>query len=371
MLIDSLKNYSLQRKQQGLYRKRTLLDTTLLQFSSNDYLSLASDKRIKQAYQRGFMRYSAGSGGSMLVSGFHPAHKDLEQAFACALNVDVCLVFSSGYAANLSVLNLLASVSAHVLVDKAVHASIYDGLSLNGVSYTRFLHNDMANYTLKMQSCPAQTVVLTESVFSMSGQIASLAKMSELAKPYGFELLVDEAHAFGVFGREGLGVVVEQGLTQVEVPLRIIPLGKAFGAFGAVIAGQGVWMEALLQAARPYIYSTAISPAMAYGLLETLDIVRSADARRAKLMALVAYFRDKIKQSSCIWRDSKSPIQQMQLACPHKALSSAHFLREKGIICLPMRQPTVSLQETGLRVILNYHHTFEDIDRLFWCLSLL
>lgn len=370
MLIDSLKDYSLHKKQQGLYRTRELLDAGLLNFSSNDYLSLATDSRIKKAYQVGFSRYPVGSGGSMLVSGYHLAHQALEQAFAQALGVDACIVFMSGYAANLGVINLLACVKAHVLLDKAAHASIYDGLALSGVSYSRFLHNDLTSMALKTQFCPQHTVVMTESLFSMSGQIAPLAAMVDVAKPHGFELLVDEAHAFGVLGREGLGGVIEHGLTQQDVPLRVIPLGKAFGASGAIVAGQGIWIDALLQSARSYIYSTAISPAVAFGLLETLDIIRRADIRRTKLTTLVKYFRENIKKSPLKWRNSHTPIQQVQLGCPHRALSCAAFLREKGILCIPMRQPTVSLDETGLRVILNYHHSQEDVDYLFECLNL-
>lgn len=370
MLTSGLNKYIARQQQHGLYRARQLSDPTLLNFSSNDYLSLTRDPFIKKAYKAGFERFSAGSGGSMLVSGFHPMHQALEHAFADALTVDACLVFSSGFAANLSVMQLLSSLGAHVLIDKAIHASIYDGLALNKTNYTRFLHNDMAHLSAKLSQCPSNTVILTESIFSMSGQIAPLASIVKLTKPYGFELMVDEAHAFGVLGVEGLGGVAAQGLTQIDVPLRMIPLGKAFGAFGAIVAGQGLWIEALLQAARAYIYSTAISPAMAYGLLETLNRVRLADERRDKLMALVAYFRDCIAVSPYQWRDSHSPIQQLQLGCPHQAQVLANFLRQQGIVCLPMRQPTVSVKETGLRVILNYHHTVEDIDRLFGCLRI-
>ena len=369
MITDVLKQYSSQRQQQGLHRERSLHDPSLLNFSSNDYLSLTSNPQVKRAYQKGFEQFPSGSGGSMLVSGYHPAHQALEQAFAEALSVDACIVFSSGYAANLSVMNLLASVKAHVLLDKSSHASLYDGISLSGVQYSRYLHNELSDLILKMQKSPEHTVLITESLFSMSGQIAPLADMVHLAKPYGFELLVDEAHAFGVLGREGLGAVIEQNLTQDDVPLRIIPLGKAFGSCGAIIAGQGVWIDALLQAARPYVYSTAMSPAVAYGLMKTLDLVRGADKRREKLGRLVDYFRERIKQSPLKWRNSHSPIQQLQLGCPRRALECANFLLEKGIICLPMRQPTVSLKETGLRVILNYQHEVEDIERIFLYLN--
>ena len=364
MLTDVLKQYSFLRQEQGLHRERRLHDPCLLNFSSNDYLSLTSNDQIKRAYQTGFERFPSGSGGSMVVSGYHPAHQALEQSFADALNVDACLVFSSGYAANLSVMSLLARVNAYVLLDKAVHASLYDGIALSGVQHSRFLHNDLTDLNLKMQKCPEHTVLMTESLFSMSGQIAPLAAMVHLAKSRRFEMLVDEANAFGVLGREGLGAVIAQDLTQDDVPLRIIPLGKAFGSCGAIIAGQGVWIDALVQAARPYIYSTAMSPALAYGLMKTLDVVRAADKRREKLQGLVGYFRERIKQSPLKWRDSHSPIQQLQLGCSRRATDCANFLLEKGIVCLPMRQPTVSLKETGLRVILNYQHEVEDIDRI-------
>lgn len=369
MLANQLENYLLRCQQQGLHRKRQVITRDgVLNFSSNDYLSLACDKRIKHAYQTGFSQYPTGSGGSMLVSGYHPIHQALEHAFADALGVDACIIFASGYVANLSVISMLSRVGAHVLLDKAMHASVYDGIALSQAKFTRFKHNDLVDLAHQLQKTPEHSVLMTESLFSMSGQLSSLAAIVELAKPYGHDLIVDEAHAFGVLGREGLGAVVSAGLTQAQVPLRVIPLGKAFAASGAIVAGQRVWIDALLQAARPHIYSTALSPAFAYGLLETLDIIRAEDARRQSLFASVGYFREAIKQSPLQWRNSHTPIQQLQLGCPHRALAYAHTLQEHGIICLPMRQPTVSLHDTGLRVILNYHHTHQNIDRLFQCL---
>lgn len=369
MLGNKLTHHLAERRQQGMHRQRQLTsEAGVINFSSNDYLSLTMDQRVRNAYQAGLQRYPAGSGGSMLVCGYHPVHQALEKAFADALGVDDCLLFSSGYSANLSLINMLGHHDAHVIIDKQVHASIYDGLKLSGALFTRYLHNDLSDLTLKIQQCAHDAVLITESVFSMSGQIAPLAEIARLCKQHDGEALVDEAHAFGVLGPEGLGAVAQQQLTQDDVPLRVIPFGKACAAFGAVIAGQGAWIDALLQSARSQIYSTAISPAFAYGLLETLDIVRCADDRRAKLAELVGYFRQAISHSPLTWRDSLSAIQQLQLGCPQLALSYSTKLREQGIVCLPMRQPTVSRQETGLRVTLNYHHQPEDIDKLFMCL---
>ncbi|MCX7116760.1 MAG: aminotransferase class I/II-fold pyridoxal phosphate-dependent enzyme [Legionellales bacterium] len=370
MLRHKLKQYTTELSTQGLYRQRRVSDADepLINFSSNDYLSLASDPRIKKAYQHGFEHYPTGSGGSMMVCGYHSNHKALEQAFSEVLDVDDCILFTSGFAANLSVIGLLARFDTHVLIDKMVHASIYDGLQLSGTAYSRYLHNNLADVVLKMKNFPKNSVLMTEGIFSMSGQYAPLAEIAELSQDFIQGLVVDEAHSFGILGREGLGAVVAHQLTQDDVPLRVIPLGKAYAASGAIVAGQGVWIDALLQSARPQIYSTALSPAYAYGLLETLENIRRADERRDKLAELIRYFRDAIKKSPLTWRDSSSLIQQLQLGCPQRALYFAGKLREQSILCIPMRQPTVSRQETGLRVILNYHHQPEHIDALFECL---
>ena len=362
MLTPILTQYAKSLITQGLYRQRQVNHGALegINFTSNDYLSLCDDRRIKKAYQQGYKKFPTGSGGSAVVCGYHSTHKALELAFSEALGVDDCLLFSSGFTANLSVIAMLARFDAHILIDKGIHASIYDGLQLSKAHYDRYLHQNLTNLALKIAKAPANAVILTEGTFSMSGQSASLREMAN----FGRELLVDEAHSFGILGQEGLGAVVEHQLTQAEVPLRIIPLGKAFAASGAIVAGHGAWIDALLQSARPHIYSTAISPAFAHGLLETLTIVREADERRKKLQALVLYFRQAIETSSLNWTDSFSPIQQLQLGSSHKALRCAEKLRQQGIICSPMRKPTVTQQATGLRIILNYAHEPEHIDRL-------
>jgi 8-amino-7-oxononanoate synthase len=370
MLSQQIQSYLADLRQTALYRKRVLVAVgdNELNFSSSDYLSLISESRIKQAYQKGYEHYPSGSGSSMVVCGYHPIHQALEQAFCEALNVDKGVLFSSGYAANLSILHLLAQLDAHAVIDKAIHASIYDGLKLAGITSTRYLHNDLNDLALKLDAAPEKTVLLTESIHSMSGQIAKLDKIAHLAQNAQHELIVDEAHAFGVMGQEGLGGVVNAGLTQQDVPLRMIPFGKAMSASGAIIVGQAAWVEALIQAARPHTYSTALSPAFAYGLLETFDIVRKAEDRRAKLSELIIYFHAMTQHSPLKWRYSSSPIQQLQLGCPKLALSYAAYLREHGIICFPMRRPTVSKIDTGLRIILNYDHQPENIDHLFKCL---
>ena len=370
-ISQKLTDYLADRKQQGLYRTRVISNPQekCLDFSCNEYLSLADDARERAAYRTGFQRYPAGSGGSMVLCGYHPTHRLLEQSFAQALGVDDCLLFSSGYVANLSVVSLLVHFGLHVLIDKAIHASIYDGLGLGNARYTRFLHNDLNDLQQKLAQCTGPVAVLTESTFSMSGLQPPLSDIAALLKGKDACFIVDEAHGFGVMGPQGMGGVVAAGLNQEDVPLRVIPFGKAMSGSGAIVAGKSMWIDALLQATRQPVYSTAISPAFAYGLSEVLAMVRDADDRRAHLLDLIGYFRQRALASGLRWRDSLSPIQQLQLGCPHLALSTAQALQAQQIRCFPIRQPTVSKQDTGLRVILNYQHSLGDIDHLFQVLQ--
>ena len=367
MITDLLRLQLDDLKQQGLYRSRSIVDerVTGVNFSSNDYLSLRNDANVRRAFERGFAKYPAGSGASMVVCGYHAIHQELEQTFAKLLGVDDALLFNSGYAANLGVVALLARLNCHLLIDKAAHASVYDGIKLVNATYSRFLHNNLVDLSQKIEAHSSAQALLTESIFSMSGQQPDLIEITNLCQAYKTACIVDEAHAFGVLGPHGLGAVAQNELNQEDIPIRIITFGKAMGSQGAIIAGRADWIEGLFQTARAHLYSTAMSPAIAYGLLESLSIVIEADDERQKLHHLIVYFQQAIKKSPLCWRNSHSPIQQLQLGCPHKALQYAAYLKKQGINCLPMREPTVCLRETGLRVVLNAHHEPQDIDNLF------
>lgn len=367
-LSEKIKEYTEELNQQGLLRIRTVsepVNSSLIHFDSNDYLSLSNDSRIAEAYRHGYGKYPVGSGASMLLSGYHPNHRAVERVFAEHLGVDECILFSSGYAANLAVTALLGSLKSHCFIDKSIHASVYDGLALSQVQYTRYKHNDLSDLTVKLSTAAPFSTLITEGIFSMSGQITPLSAISSLCINQKIEVLVDEAHSFGVLGKQGKGAVHYHKLGQDEVPLRIVPFGKAFAAQGAIVAGKKEWINALLQAGRSVIYSTAISPALSYGLLKTLDIVAAADDRRFYLSELIVAFKDQIKNSPLEWIDSATPIQQLQLGCPHLALYYAHELQKKGFSCSAIRTPTVNTKSTGLRVLLNYRHQYEQIQQLF------
>lgn len=354
-------------KDKGLYRAHRAIPDNALDFSSNDYLSLGSDPRLKAIYAQGFELYPVGAGASMLVcSGYQSPHQQLESAFARSLNVDAALLFSSGYSANLAVMSLLAAVKADILIDKAAHASFYDGLAQASSGFRRYQHHDLEHLQDRLEHHAVNSVVVTESIFSMSGQRSDIRALSSLCKRHQADLIIDEAHSFGLVGEQGMGSVVDAGLTQAEVPLRIIPFGKAMAFQGAIVCGDGLWIDSLLQFARSHRYSTALSPALAYGLALSLDLVKEADARREKLNQLIACFKEKRLHSPWNWRDSDTAIQQLQLGCPFKAVALSEALYQRKILCCAMRTPTVPPKENGLRIVLNYHHEPEDIDRLFF-----
>lgn len=351
-----------------------------LNFSSNDYLGLSEELRLKKAFQNAFKRYPVGSGGSMVISGYHPCHRALEKAFADAYGVDSALLFSSGYAANLGIVSLLTKLNLHMFLDKAAHASFYDGLKIAAAHYSRFKHNDLDHLRMQLGNGQDQSfdqpltngkVVITEGIFSMSGQKAPLSAFDQVCLETEAIMIVDEAHSFGVLGPRGLGAVAEAQLSQAAIPLRVIPFGKALGCQGAIVVGNHAWIDALLQASRSYIYSTAISPAFAAGLLEAFRLLQEADEARQTLSMLIRYFKAQIRQSPLPWAASDTPIQQLQLGCPYKALNFSSRLLERNIFCQALRQPTVSRKETGLRIILTAQHTKANVDCLFDNLHLL
>lgn len=369
MIETALTQLLQHRQEQGLFRQRVLYPKNVLNFSTNDYLCLVENQRIKQAFQKAYDDFPCGSTGSLSICGYHEAHKRLERAFCERLQVEDGLLFSSGYAANLAVMALLTQLNCHVFIDKCLHASFYDGIQLANTSYTRYLHNDVNDLKAKLGNNEFNKAIITEGIFSMSGQRSDLITLGELARASRAICIIDEAHSFGVQGAFGLGAVYDAQLTSDQVPLRVIPFGKALASQGAIVVGKKDYIDGLFQFARSNIYSTGMSPALAAGLLTSLEVVGFADEERKNLQAVIACFRNKIAQSNLIWRSSNTAIQQLQLGCPEKALRFTAALLEQNIVCMAMRQPTVSRKETGLRIVLNCRHEEKQIDRLLDCLE--
>lgn len=349
-------------KDNGLYRER-LLKTEGIDFASNDYLSLANCQSLRKAYQKAFLNYPLGAGGSMVVCGYHPIHHKLEDAFCESLGVDKGLLFTSGYVANLAVTALLKRENVTTFIDKSIHASVYDGLALNQVAYQRYPHQAYDRLLLLLNNQTfSQNAILIESVFSMTGHRAPLQKLVEMAPDA--PLIVDEAHTFGLYGKEGLGCVFEASLGQDSVPLRVIPFGKALAGQGAVVVGKAEWIDKLLQVSRGAIYSTAMSPALAAAILATFEQVKHSDARRESLFRNIQHFKKLIATSSFSWVNSDSAIQYLYLRDPQRALKVAALLIEKGLFCRAIRHPTVPANDAGIRFVLHSDHSFSQLEQL-------
>ncbi|MBZ0222040.1 MAG: 8-amino-7-oxononanoate synthase, partial [Dokdonella sp.] len=277
--------------QQGAW---VLIDGQLQRdFSSNDYLGLARDPALVAALTRAAHASGVGAGAAHLLGGHRDEHAQLEAALAQWTGRERALLFSTGYMANLGVLAGLLEAGDLCVQDKLNHASLIDGARLSGATLRRYRHADVESAARQLASLPqAAALLATDGVFSMDGDVAPLAQLASLCAGTGALMLVDDAHGLGVFGADGAGSLAEAGLGQTQVPLLMGTLGKALGCFGAFVAGPAMLIEALVQGARSYIYTTALPPALAAATLTAVAIARSDHERRARLHARIAQFRD-------------------------------------------------------------------------------
>ena len=361
------------RSAAGLYRNRRLLDgpqaTTvrvdgreLLSFCSNDYLGLANDPRVIEALAAGAARYGAGSGASHLVSGHSRAHHELEEALAAFTGRARALLFGSGYAANLGVISALLGRGDAVFEDRLNHASLLDGGLLSGARFQRFLHNDAASLEARLaRSAARRKLVAVDGVFSMDGDEAPLAALAAASARHGALLYVDDAHGFGVLGGRGAGTLEKQGVGSAEVPLLMATLGKALGVAGAFVAGSEELVETLIQFARPYVYTTAMPPALAAAAAASLRIVREEPWRRAHLGGLIGRFRAGASALGLRLLPSATAIQPLLLGDAATALGWSERLLGRGLLVPAIRPPTVPAGQSRLRVTLSAAHTEAEV----------
>lgn len=369
------------RRADALYRERRVADgpqqvhrrvdgREVLSFCSNDYLGLAAEPALAAALRAGLERYGVGSGAAHLVSGHTRAHHELEAALADFTGRSRALLFSTGYMANLAVATVLAGRSGAVFADRLSHASLLDGALLSGARLARYAHNDAAALTRRLDAADASPrLVLTDGVFSMDGDVAPLAALAQTTAAHGAWLAVDDAHGIGVLGPAGRGSVAAAGLDPDAVPVLVGTLGKAFGTFGAFVAGSEVLIETLIQRARSYIYTTALPPAIAVATLKALELVRAGDARRERLAMLIARFRAGAAELGLDLPASATPIQPLILGGAERALAASAALDADGILVTAIRPPTVPAGAARLRVTLSAAHTEADVDRLLGTLE--
>ena len=369
------------REAAGLYRRRRVIDSPqgpilrsegreLLSFCSNDYLGLANHPELIAALKRGADEYGVGSGAAHLVNGHSHAHHALEEELAAFTNRPRALLFSTGYMANLGVAGALLGRGDCAFEDRLNHASLLDAGLLSGARLVRYAHADAAALEAKLQASKSEEkLVLTDGVFSMDGDIAPLPALAEAAMPNGAWMMVDDAHGIGVLGHSGGGCLQHFGLGLDEVPILMGTLGKAIGSFGAFVAGDEALIETLINKARPYIYTTAMPPAVAEATRASLRLVQSDGWRREKLHSLIARFREGAGQLGLKLMDSITPIQPLQVGDAHEAVRLSEALLERGILISAIRPPTVPEGTARLRITLSAAHSEEQVDRLLTALE--
>ena len=369
-------------KSRGLYRVRRKLDgpqgamiriqgRTFLNFCSNDYLGLANDSRMIAALQQGAEEYGVGSGASQLVCGHSSAHAALETELAAFTGRERALVFGSGYLANLSLVTAFCSGRGNTVVqDRLCHASLIDGALLSRARFKRYPHKDTQSLDSMLERTQGvKKLVLTDGIFSMDGDIAPLEDLSRVCDRRDAFLAVDDAHGFGVLGNTGRGTLEQLGLGQAEVPALMGTFGKALGAYGAFIAGAAEFIELLVQKARPYIYTTALPPAIAVAVSEGLRIMGEETWRRDSLQLLIREFRRGAMQLGLPLLPSDTPIQPLIIGEAGRSVEVSEKLFDKGVLVTAIRPPTVPEHTSRLRIALSAAHKLEHVSVLLEALS--
>lgn len=342
----------------------------LVNFCSNDYLGLARDPRLTAALTASAKTFGVGSGAAHLVTGHSIEHQRLEVALAELTGRESALLFSTGYMANLGILTALIGRGGLVLEDRLNHASLIDGALLSGARLSRYAHGSIPDAKSRLDKAEeAERLIATDGVFSMDGDVAPLAPLSQLARLTEAWFVVDDAHGLGVLGPEGRGSIAAAGLTVDDVPLMMGTLGKAFGVFGAFVAGPRDLVDFLVQRARSYVYTTAMPPSVAAAALAAVRIARAEEWRRERLRALIERFRAGTTKLGLPLMPSTTPIQPVVLEDSRRCLAASQALRERGFWVAAIRPPTVPPNTARLRITLSAAHTDEDVDALLGALG--
>ena len=368
-------------KQANLYRRRRISDSAtgvhanidgrdLLSFCSNDYLGLANHPDVVNAMQEGANYWGVGSGASHLINGHSHAHHALEEELAAFTGRPRALLFSTGYMANIGVIAALCDRGDYVFEDRLNHASLLDGGLLSQARLQRFAHADAEALNIKLaQRTKGEKLIVTDGVFSMDGDIAPLPELASVAKQHNAWLMVDDAHSFGVLGKHGGGSVEHFGLNIEDAPILIGTLGKAFGTFGAFVAGSEALIEYLIQKARPYIYTTALPPAIAEATRTSLKLLQTENWRREKLQSLIQQFRQGANELGLQLMESHTPIQPLLIGENNNAVAISDALLKQGILISAIRPSTVPEGTARLRITLSANHRDVDVDQLLTALE--
>lgn len=380
-LLTLLAAHAQQREQAGLRRRLHTVTHAdgmwlerdgrrLLSFCSNDYLGLAQHPALIDALKRAADSEGVGSGSAHLISGHRVAHAALEEALAEWTGRERALLFSTGYMANLGVMQALLTREDVCVQDKLNHACLLDGAQLAGCELKRYPHADVEGAGRQLRARPdAAALLATDGVFSMDGDIAPLTELAALCQRENATLMVDDAHGLGVLGAHGEGCVSAAGLTPDDVPVLMATLGKALGCSGAFVAGSAALIDGLVQSARTYIYTTAMPPALAAATLAAVRLAQAESWRRDKLHALIARFRAGAAQLGLPLMPSPTAIQPLLLGDAQAAVAASGALERAGFLVTAIRPPTVPQGKARLRITLSAAHQETEVDRLLEALS--
>jgi len=334
----------------------------VLMLSSNSYLGLCTDTRLKEAARKAVEMYGTGAGGSRLISGTSPIHRELEAQVAFFKGAGAALIFSSGYMANAGVISSVADKNWVIYSDRLNHASIIDGCRLSGARTVVYGHGDVNDLENKIRRYPSkQGLIVTDALFSVDGDLAPLPALVATARRHGLLLMVDEAHATGVLGKNGGGAAELFGIKD-GIDISTGTFSKALASEGGFVAGSAALIDYLVNTARSFIFSTAMPPAGAAVSLAALDIVRTEPQRRSTLMEHAAWLRDSLGRAGFDVANHPTQIVSLILGEPRTATTFSDRLMERGIFVAAIRPPTVPAGTSRLRISLMATHTRDDLE---------
>lgn len=359
----------------GLLRKRRTMQSpqsphivvdgkSYLAFCSNDYLGLANHPQLINALQQGAQQWGVGAGAAHLVSGHFDPHHQLESQLATFVGKPAALLFSTGYMANLGVVQALLGKNDTVFADKLNHASLNDAMLLSRAQVKRYRHADTVQLAaLLEQTNSGRKLIITDAVFSMEGDIAPLPELLALCEQYDAWLLVDDAHGFGVLGEQGRGSLAHFGIASERV-IYMATLGKAAGVFGAFVAAEQAVIDTLINHARSYVYTTATLPALSVALSESICLIAQGDELRNHLQDLITQLRAGLSDLPWSLMPSHTAIQPLLIGDNQATLLLSEGLRERGIWVAAIRPPTVPQGTARLRITLSAAHSAADVAQL-------
>lgn len=374
-MFSDLSEQLRQREQQGLLRQRKILESPqsthvtmdgrdYLAFCSNDYLGLANHLDLIESASKGARRYGVGASASHLINGHSSAHHVLEEALAEFTGFPQALLFSTGYMANIGVVTALVGREDAIFADKLNHASLNDAALLSRAEFIRYPHADLARLEQQLSSSNARRkLVISDAVFSMEGDIAPISELVAVCEKHQALLLLDDAHGFGVLGRQGRGSLFLPDCTPIHSPniIYMATLGKAAGVFGAFVAAQAQVIETLIQSARSYIYTTATPPLLAQALMTSLKLIQQDEWRRNALTQNIVRLREALQSLPWKLLPSSTPIQPLLIGESTVAVCISQRLRERGILVPAIRPPTVPPNTARLRISLSAAHQPHDV----------